>query len=397
MYGPPTLSLPPSGLSEEELTAATQAQIAHLPSPMEPVLVGLCNGLQQHMLASRSKALLAALQVSQGLWQPRSPPSSRQAALEQLVQEGLLVVQELQVQLQKRGRALGEKGHLLGTQPRSKFRYLQHFLLEEAGSFLALLQQVDKDLHCTQERLKGTSCSSTRCIAILRSLEQDRLPHPWLLHTPTGPQPPKAWLQMLQRRCQLLCSYLETTGATRVPHYNLATFQHPRRLLVALLREEAREKKQELERYELVQEVRRSKWGLGTPVLPVGDPDKATWSLLQILPTLQLPSSAPDEGLYLSGLVLHHALWNPRSGQIQETLSAEACKLPVVWVQAKRKHMKMASAPAPSMYHCPVYLGTPEMPVSLHSHRVILHVPLPSKMALQLCAQQRVHIVNLLQ
>ncbi|KAJ6652297.1 hypothetical protein lerEdw1_012750, partial [Lerista edwardsae] len=353
-------------LSEEEAVAATQAQIQHLPSPMEPAWVGVCSGLQQRMLAARSEALLAALLASQGLWQPRSPPSSRQAALEQLVQQGLLLVQELQEQLQQRGWELGEKGRLLGARP--KPRPLQHFLLGEAGCFLALLQQVEKDLRCAQERLQEAACSSPRCAAILHSLEQDQLPHPWLLYSPTGPQPPQAWLETLRLRCQLLCSYLDPAGGQRVPLFNLAAFQHPRRLFTALLEEKARAKKQELERYHLVQ---------------------------QILPSLLPPSNVPDQGLYLSGLELHHALWNLRSGQLQETASAQPCQMPTLWVQAKRQPGE-ASATLPT-YHCPVYLGAAHMPVSLHSARAVLHVPLPSKMPLDLCAQLRVHIISLLQ
>lgn len=228
---------------------------------MEPAWVGVCSGLLQRMLAARSEALLAALLASQGLWQPRSAPSSRQAMLEQLVQQGLLLVQELQEQLQQRGWELGEKGRLQGGRPKS--RPLQHFLLGEAGCFLALLQQVEKDLRCTQERLRETACCSRRCAAILHSLEQDRLPPPWLLYTPTGPQPPQAWLETLQHRCQLLCSYLDPAGGQRAPHYNLAAFQHPRRLFTALLEEEARAQKQELERYHLVQQVRPRRLGGG--------------------------------------------------------------------------------------------------------------------------------------
>lgn len=97
----------------------------------------------------------------------------------------------------------------------------------------------------------------------------------------------------------------------------------------------------------------------------------------------------------MSGLELHHALWNLRSGQLQETASALHCQMPTIWVQAKR-HPAETSATLPT-FHCPVYLGASHMPVPLRSGRAILHLPLPSKMPLDLCAQMRVHIVSLLQ
>ncbi|XP_053163641.1 dynein heavy chain domain-containing protein 1 isoform X3 [Hemicordylus capensis] len=355
------------GLSEEEAAAATRARMAQLPSPMEPAWVGVCRGLQQRMLADRSQALLAALKLSQGLWQPRGPPGGRPAALEQLVQQGLGQVQELQSQLQRQGRALQAKGRPPGSQPRPLPRPLQGFLLAEGGRFWALLQQLEQDLRCTQECLQGGACSSARCAAIRQALQQGQLPRPWLPYAPAGPQPPQAWLETLQQRGQLLCHYLESIGGQPVLAYHLAAFHHPRRLLLALLEEKAHLEKQDLERYHLDQ---------------------------QVLPHMLPPSSPPDKGLYLSGLELRHGLWNPRSNQLQETLSAEPCPMPTVWVQASCQPGNPASETA--TYHCPVYLGVPNAAVALGSHRAILHVALPSKMAPELCAQQRIHLVSLL-
>nr|XP_056714739.1 dynein heavy chain domain-containing protein 1 [Euleptes europaea] len=357
---------PSPELSEEEVVAATQARIEQLPSPMEPAWVGLCNSMQRELVASRSQAMLSALQAAQGLWQPRPPPSRcPKAALEELVGEGLELTQELVGQLEECGWEVGVRVHPPKGQPRPKPRPLQRFLLEEAGSLRALLQQVQRDLQCAQEHLQGPPCPSPRCAAILWELERGRVPRPWLQHTPTGPQPPQAWLKTLHCRCQLLTHYLQSQ--TGVP-YQLAAFHHPQRLFLALRQETARAEKQELSRYSLEQ---------------------------QVLPTMLPPSNAPDKGgLYLTGLELRHARWDAHSSQLREALSAQLCKLPAVWVQATYQPWKMPSH-VPT-YQCPVFLGAPEAFVPFGSQRAVTHIALPCQLAPEACAQRRIHAVSVL-
>ncbi|XP_054830568.1 dynein heavy chain domain-containing protein 1 [Eublepharis macularius] len=349
-------------LSEEEAAAAIQACIAQLPSPMEPAWVGLCNSLQKELLASRSQAMLAALQTTQGLWQPRRSPSSQKAAIEELVGQGLELLQELVGKLQKCGWEVGARGHPPKGQPRPKPRPLQRFLLEEGGSFLALLQQVQRDLQCGQEHLQGPPCSSPRCAAVLQELQQGRVPRQWLQHTPTGPQPPQAWLETLRCRCKLLCHYLRAQGGVT---YQLAAFHHPQRLFLALLQETARTEKQEMERYSLEQ---------------------------QVLPTVLPPSTGPDKGLYLSGLELHHAFWDTHSSQLQETPVDQPCQLPTVWVQATFKPWNAPSCEP--TYRCPVFLGAPNVPVPLSSQQAIMHLSLPCKPGPEPFLQRRVYAVS---
>ncbi|XP_065445590.1 LOW QUALITY PROTEIN: dynein heavy chain domain-containing protein 1 [Chrysemys picta bellii] len=361
--------LPPA-LSEEDVIADTRARMQQLPAPADPASCGLYEGLQQQLLESQSRSLLADLLRSQDFWQPSPPPSTQQEALGQLVEQGLEVVQALQDTLQQRGWEVGARGRLPGGRPRPKPRPLLRFLLEECGSFLALLQQVGRDLRCAQDQLQGRPCQSPRCSTILRALERGRLPRPWLPYVSTGPQDPSSWLQTLQCRCQLLCGYLGAVAGQPVLCYHLSAFQYPRRLLLALLQEAARAEKQDLDHYHLDQ---------------------------QVLPGLLPPSSPPESGLYLTGLELHNALWDTRSALLQETLSAQPCLLPPVWVQAVREawraHRPNAALP---QYSCPIYLGLPQQPVRLSSQRALTHLALPCKMPPALCAQRRVHIVSTL-
>ncbi|XP_044881276.1 dynein heavy chain domain-containing protein 1 isoform X2 [Mauremys mutica] len=357
-------------LAEEEVIADTRARMQQLPGPADPASCGLSEGLQQQLLESQSQSLLADLLRSQDLWQSPPRPSTPQEAPGQLVQQGLEVVQALQDALQQRGWEVGARGRLPGGRTRPKPRPLLRFLLEECGSFLALLQQVGQDLRCAQEQLKGRPCQSPRCATILRALERGRLPRPWLPYAPTGPQGPSSWLQTLKCRCHLLCEYLGAVAGQPVPLYHLSAFQYPRRLLLALLQEAARAEKQDLDHYHLDQ---------------------------QVLPGLLPPSSPPESGLYLTGLELRNALWDTRSALLQETLSAQPCLLPPVWVQAVREawhpHRPNASLP---QYSCPIYLGLPQQPVCLSSQRALMHLALPCKMPPALCAHRRVHIVSTL-
>lgn len=282
----PSLSSPPE-LPAEEAAVATRERIRQLPCPMEPAWVGLCNGLQRELGASRSRAMLAALQVAQGLWQPQRPPGTQQkVALEELVGQWPERVQELQEQLEQCGWEVGARGFQPRGQLRPKARPLQRFLLEEAGSLLALLQQLQRDLECGQEHLQGPPCSSPRCAAVLQELQQGRVPRHWLRYTPTGPQPPQAWLETLRCRCQLLCHYLRAQ-ALGGP-YQLAAFLHPRRLFLALRQETARTEKQELNRYYLELQVG---WGG-----PAGGGGEGAWAWLPRALTQPLapPGSAHD-------------------------------------------------------------------------------------------------------
>nr|XP_013814188.1 PREDICTED: dynein heavy chain domain-containing protein 1-like [Apteryx mantelli mantelli] len=361
----------PPGLSEDEVTSEIQRCIQQLPSPAEPASCGTVQGLQEELLAVQSRAMFSDLLRSQQVWQPcRLPASQQQEALRQFAEQGLALIAGLQQDLQMQGWEVGGRSNLPQGQSQPKPGPLHQFLLEERGSFLALLHQVERDLSCVQERLKGGVCQSPRCTAILPALQQGRLPQLWLHYAPAGPRVPSKWLETPQSRCQLLCSYLDAMGGQPVPLYHLSAFQHPRRLPLALLQEAALAEKQELDQYQLDQ---------------------------QVLPSLLPPAAPPGTGLFLTGLEVRDAMRDIRSAALRDACSAQPCLLPPVWIRAVQKEKPSAAhstAPSQTRYCCPVFLGQLHEPARLASHRAVLHVVLPCESSPALCAQRRVHVVS---
>ncbi|XP_059579608.1 dynein heavy chain domain-containing protein 1 isoform X3 [Alligator mississippiensis] len=350
------------GGSSEEQLADPQAQMQQLVGAAAPALCGLPDGLQEQELERRSQALLADLLRSQALWlpHPRLPHSGQHESLGPLVQQGLEMVRELEAALQQ-CLPCG----LQCPPPRPLLR----FLLDEAGNLAALLRQVGMDLRCTQQQLQGMPCAAPRCTAVLRALGRDRLPRVWLRHTPTGPQHPGAWLETLRSRGQLLCSYLGAGTGPPAPLYHLAAFQHPRRLLLALLQDTARAENQSLEQLHL------------SP---------------QVLPSC-VSRHSHRSGLLLGGLELRNAWWDEDMARLQATHSTQPCPLPLVWVQALRKASQLPGAGTLlPQYHCPIYVGLAQQPTCLKSHRAVLHLALPCAMPPALCMQHRLHIVSVL-
>ncbi|XP_078259062.1 dynein heavy chain domain-containing protein 1-like [Rhinoraja longicauda] len=115
----------------------------------------------------------------------------------------------------------------------------------------------------------------------------------------------------------------------------------------------------------------------------------------KVLSSFLPPSSPPEEGVYISGLELHGALWDSRLGVLQDTMSSKPCSLPVVWLRAEEAEV----ADTPSLYpqyDCPVYLGAESEVRDLTDTNIITHISLASKLDPLVCAQRRVHIASTL-
>lgn len=86
---------------------------------------------------------------------------------------------------------------------------------------------------------------------------------------------------------------------------------------------------------------------------------------LQVTGMEKCPSKAPDQGVYLLGLALHNANWDPKRSLIQlpnsTSPSHHSSPLPVVWLKptAIEHHTPTGSEKGSplSVYPCPVHIG----------------------------------------
>ncbi|CAM9382827.1 unnamed protein product [Lampetra planeri] len=110
-------------------------------------------------------------------------------------------------------------------------------------------------------------------------------------------------VRLLSRQSELLSAYAATD---HVVSYNLAALSRPETFLISLMRIAAYKEKTLPHRCVLH---------------------------AQVLSGFVAPDAAPAEGVYLTGLHLHNALWDTRFGALQETVSAQPCAMPLVWLR----------------------------------------------------------------
>ena len=100
-------------------------------------------------------------------------------------------------------------------------------------------------------------------------------------------------------------------------------------------------------------------------------------------------------GLLLIGLQLWNAEWDPLTGALQDSSSCQPSPLPPVRVSAQAPGANDVPPPAGlAVYSCPVYLEGPLGTTRLHSRKILMHLPLPTKLSSATCAQRRVHVCS---
>uniref|UniRef100_UPI00398EF62F dynein heavy chain domain-containing protein 1 n=1 Tax=Pristiophorus japonicus TaxID=55135 RepID=UPI00398EF62F len=336
-----------------------ESRIDHMPNSIESVTVGVCNGFEKQLFEWNSEAIGEILFKSQTLFIPQRLDSSRDQALAALVRDCMGIVQQLRDSLRPQQGDPGPEAAQVSTEP------LRAFLWQERRDFKLLIDHLLSDLSHTLGVLQGGRLHNAESDKIIRSLESGRLPRAWRLLT--GIAPPLAqWVRVLRTRLQLLNGYMD--GPETPVSYNLGAFQRPRMLLITLLQEQAQ--KQHLALNRLTVQA-------------------------QVLSSLLPPTSPPENGIYLSGLQLHNALWDTRHGFLQDTLSITPCTMPVVWLRAQEGQAARADQPCPQ-YECPVYQGAENIEVDLTDSGIIVHLALPARIDPLVCAQRRVHIASII-
>lgn len=100
-------------------------------------------------------------------------------------------------------------------------------------------------------------------------------------------------------------------------------------------------------------------------------------------------------GLLLIGLQLHNAKWDPVAGALQDSSSSQPSPLPPVSVSAQAPAANdLPPRGGLAVYSCPVYLEGPLGTTRLHRRKVLMHLPLPTKLSPATCIQRRVHVCS---
>ncbi|XP_056651091.1 dynein heavy chain domain-containing protein 1 [Monodelphis domestica] len=100
---------------------------------------------------------------------------------------------------------------------------------------------------------------------------------------------------------------------------------------------------------------------------------------------------APEGGLLITDLLVHHAEWDPKDKALQDGHSGKPSPLPPVSVWPQYKHDPILLSSSLPLYLCPVYLGGVLGSSRLDRHHLLLHLPLPTKLSPATCAQRRVY------
>ncbi|XP_078401050.1 dynein heavy chain domain-containing protein 1-like [Cetorhinus maximus] len=336
-----------------------EKRIDLMPSSIESVTVGICNGFEKKLFEQSSKFMSKILLKTQTLFIPSQVDSSCDGSLKAFVSDCIRILQQLQDSITSMHQDSGAEVEWVSAEP------MRSFLLQERRDFELLIEHLLCDLDNTLHVLEGSRPWDEESDNITRSLESGRLPRSWQVLTGVSPPLPQ-WMQALKMRFQLLNSYL---GSPESPvSYNLTVFQHPRMFLVTLLQQKARIEHLDLNRYSIH---------------------------AQVLSSSVPPTSAPANGIYITGLELRNALWDTRHGLLQDTLSIKPCSMPAVWLRAEGGEAESAQQPYP-LYECPVYQGAENMDVDLKDSNIITHLALESRMDPLVCTQRRVHIVSII-
>ncbi|XP_046718989.1 dynein heavy chain domain-containing protein 1 isoform X3 [Silurus meridionalis] len=166
-------------------------------------------------------------------------------------------------------------------------------------------------------------------------------------------------ISKLESRANLLQMYQLKEYSDSLPIYCLSAFANPRGFLAAVIRETVHNKHSDISNITLQ---------------------------FQVVGAAASPSSTPSNGIYLSGLELHGALWDKQLGALQDTLSPTPCPFPLLLVRTQETNYNLndSSQSSPSnsyampLYKCPLYLEShsEDAAWSLSVDNIVTYVPL---------------------
>ncbi|XP_072898048.1 dynein heavy chain domain-containing protein 1 [Hemitrygon akajei] len=325
----------------------TLADIAQMPHRTETAAVGIGDGCKRRLLEERAADITVQ-------WQAPAAASGGvgTSGVERLRDVCLSGLLRLSVPAWAR-RETGD------AQP------LRRFLLREWRCLQMRLCRSVCALSRALEELEGARVCSAGTRQLYEALEEGRVPGTWWPGARTR-APLPLWLRYVESTVRLLDEYLHGPVPAA---YNLSAFCRPRAFLFSILQQRARHEQRALDTYCV---------------------------RAQVLSIFLPPTNPPGNGVYITGLQLHGALWDNRLGLLQDTLSDKPCSMPVVLFTAEIATETSGSPSPHPQYECPVYLGVESEAVDLTDNNLITYLCLGSKMDPLVCAQRRVHIVSIL-
>ncbi|XP_059819499.1 dynein heavy chain domain-containing protein 1 [Hypanus sabinus] len=321
-----------------------------MPHRTETAAVGIGSGFERRLLEGRAADMSVRWQA------PAASHGVGTSGVERLRDVCLSGLLRLSVP----ARARRETGD---SQP------LRRFLLQEWRCLQMRLCRSVCALSRALEELEGARVCSAGTRQLYEALEEGRVPCTWWPGARTRaplPLPLPLWLRYVESTVRLLDEYLHGPVPAA---YNLSAFCRPRAFLFSILQQRAREEQRALDTYCV---------------------------RAQVLSIFLPPTSPPGNGVYITGLQLHGALWDNRLGLLQDTFSDKPCSMPMVLFTAEIATETSGSPSPHPQYECPVYLGVESEAVDLTDNNLITYLCLGSKMDPLVCAQRRVHIVSLL-
>ena len=114
----------------------------------------------------------------------------------------------------------------------------------------------------------------------------------------------------------------------------------------------------------------------------------------QVMPAGLRPSIPPTEGVFVSGLNLHNALWDTTRSVLMmpSTDSREEQQMPVFWLKPSDVGSAQTSSRLYQLYKCPVYCASDP---KLHGERnIVVQFSLPSEQDPSMWQYQRVFLTT---
>jgi dynein heavy chain len=260
------------------------------------------------------------------------------------------VVREAAVALTERNFAPFPFDELVAKYPLTYKESMNTVLTQEAVRYNKLIVEFNKSLADLLKALKGLVVMSSDLEAMFESLYSNQVPAIWAKKAYPSLKPLAAWVDDLAHRLEFIQSWADNGTP---PAYWISGFFFPQAFLTGTLQNYARK-----------YEVAIDSVAFDNIMLQKEGPD------------IQMK---PEDGVYIYGLFLEGAGWDPTEGCLVESKPKELfVSFPAIHLDPKQNRKE----PTKGVYSCPCYKTTTRagtLSTTGHSTNFVLMVEVPSK------------------